>query len=201
VPLWVTVLIAFVGFVGVLSAQFIAAWREDRRWRREQEREELRWRRERQRELDNRDFDGRKEAYAQAISAVEASDWLTYPVIKSLRRDPHLTEEELVDVRRAREELRHSLGQVNLHAPQRFNELLRGAMLPRSDLALEIMAGERDREKIETLWDQSQTGYRVMRMEMRRDLGLDAEDLPEGWVYDLSQRHYRAEQGLDQDGG
>src|SRR3954453_5116473 len=53
VPLWVTILIAFVGLLGVLSAQFIAAWREDRRWRRD-----------RQREIDNRDFEGRRDAYS-----------------------------------------------------------------------------------------------------------------------------------------
>ncbi|WP_132125083.1 hypothetical protein [Actinocrispum wychmicini] len=193
VPLWVTILVAFVGFVGVLSAQLIAAWREDRRWRREQEREELRWRRERQRELDNRDFDLRKDSYAQVISAVEAFDWIIYPIIKGFRRDPQLNAEDLADARRVREELRHSLGQVNLYAPTRFNDLLRGAMLPRSNLVMELINDQQDREKIETLWDSSQTGYRRMRAEMRRDLGLDAEDLPDDWAYDLSVRHYREE--------
>jgi hypothetical protein len=201
VPLWVTILVAFVGFIGVLSAQFIAAWREDRRWRREQEREELRWNRERVKEVEDRNFTGRQTAYAQVIAAVEACDWLLYPLIKVTRRGGEPTVEELAEVRRAREELRHSLGPVNLHAPQRFNELVRSAMLPRSNLAMELMSERRTRERIETLWDESQTGYRVMRREMRRDLGLDAEDLPEGWKYDLSARHYLAEQaGGEADG-
>lgn len=192
-PLWVTILVALVGFVGVLSAQFIAAWREDRRWRREQEREELRWRRERERELSNRDYDLRKDSYAQVISAVEAFDWIVYPIIKGFRRNPDLSAEDLADARRVREELRHSLGQVNLYAPTRFNELLRGAMLPRSDLVMELTGQRPEREKIETLWDTSQAGYRRMRVEMRRDLGLDAEELPEGWTYDLSMRDYKKE--------
>jgi hypothetical protein len=201
VPLWVTILVALVGFIGVLTAQFIAAWREDRRWRREQEREEVRWNRERAKEIENRDYDGRQSAYVQVISAAEGCDWLVYPVIKMLRRGERLGEVELADVRRVREELRHSLGMVNLYAPQRFHELVRKCMLPRSNLALELMNPEPRRERVEVLWDESQTGYRRMRMEMRRDLGLDAEDLPEDWVYDLSVRQYLAEQETGRDQG
>ncbi|MBE1463102.1 hypothetical protein [Kibdelosporangium phytohabitans] len=67
-----TIAVALVGFVGVLSAQFIAAWREDRRWRRDQEREDKKWQRERDKEIDNRGYEGRQNAYAQVIAAVEA---------------------------------------------------------------------------------------------------------------------------------
>jgi hypothetical protein len=183
VPLWVTILIAFVGLLGVLSAQFIAAWREDRRWRRD-----------RQREIDNRDFEGRRDAYSQMMSALEAFDWLVYPVIKRFRRNPRLDEDDVADLRRAREELRHSLGPVYLHAPQRFNEHIRKATLSRSDLAMEMMAAERDRERVEYMWDRAQTGSRRLRAEMRSDLGMDAENLPADWVYDLSVRAYREEQ-------
>ena len=182
VPLWVTILIALVGLLGVLSAQLIAAWREDRRWRRD-----------RQREVDNRDFEGRRDAYNQMMSALEAFDWLVYPVIKRFRRDPELTEDEVADVRRAREELRHSLGPVYLHAPQRFNDLIRKATLSRSDLAMELMA-DRSRERVESMWDRAQTGSRMLRAEMRADLGMDTENLPADWVYDLSVRAYREEQ-------
>lgn len=182
-PLWVTILIAFVGLLGVLSAQFIAAWREDRRWRRD-----------RQREIDNRDFEGRRDAYSQMMSALEAFDWLVYPVIKRFRREPNLSDEDVADLRRAREELRHALGPVYLHAPQRFNKSIRQATLSRSDLAMEMMSAERDRERVEHMWDRSQTGSRMLRAEMRSDLGMDAENLPADWVYDLSVRAYREEQ-------
>jgi hypothetical protein len=59
VPLWVPVIVALLGFIGVLGAQAIAAWRDDRRWQQEAEREELRWNRDRAREKDNRSYQGR----------------------------------------------------------------------------------------------------------------------------------------------
>ncbi|MET0134153.1 MAG: hypothetical protein ABW215_11235, partial [Kibdelosporangium sp.] len=125
VPLWVTILVAFVGFVGVLSAQFVAAWREDRRWRRDQQREDKKWDRERAKEIDNRSFEGRQNAYAQIIASVEAYDWLVYPVIAMVRRDALPGAEEKTEVRRAREELRLSLGPVNLFAPAHIKDMLR----------------------------------------------------------------------------
>lgn len=181
-----TIAVAFVGFAGVLSSQFIAAWREDRRWRRDQEREDKKWSRERAKEIENRDYDGRKEAYSQIISSVEAYDWLLYPVMAHIRRTADnptgLSDDQKDEVKRAREELRQSLGLINLFAPQRFNELLRKTMLPRSRLAMGLIAGPApDWTQVEAHWRDAQRGYRVMRAEMRRDLGLDAEALPEEW--------------------
>jgi hypothetical protein len=153
VPLWVTILIALVGLLGVLSAQFIAGWREDRRWRREQQREELRWQRDRQRELDNRDYEGRQSAYAQVISAVEAYDWVVYPAIMQLRDGDELSAETVAALHREREELRLSFGLINLNAPQRFNELLRAATLPRSSLVLAMVDDDLDLPRVEELWE------------------------------------------------
>lgn len=186
VPLWVTIAVAFVGFAGVLSAQFIAAWREDRRWRRDQAREDKKWSRERDKEIENRDYEGRKNAYGQIIADVEAYDWLVYPVVAAVRRmadNPQiLRDDQKAEVSKAREELRHSLGPVNLFAPQRFNDMLRKTMLPRSRLAMYLTTGPAPEwTRVKELWDESQRGYRVMRAEMRRDLGLDAEVLPEEW--------------------
>jgi hypothetical protein len=180
VPLWVTIAVAFVGFAGVLGAQFIAAWREDRRWRREQEREDKRWERERVKERENRSYEGRQDAYVKIIAAVEAYDWLVYPVVAAVRRiadNPQvLRPDQRDDVWRAREELRHSLGPVNLFASERFNELLRKTMLPRSRLSMYMSADTRAPEwtRVKELWDESQAGFKQMRVEMRRDLGLEA---------------------------
>lgn len=46
VSVWVPIAVGVIGVLGVISGQLINAWREDRRWKREQEREELRWQRE-----------------------------------------------------------------------------------------------------------------------------------------------------------
>jgi hypothetical protein len=180
VPLWVTLLIALLGLLGVLSAQLIAAWREDRRWKREQQREDHRWQRERQRELENRDFEGRQNAYVQVIAAIEGFDWLVYPGMAAIRNGRPITDEIVADMRRARDEIRMSLGPVNLHAAKRFNKLLSAAVLPRSRLAMDVVGDvNRDPDHIEKLWKAGQTGYRQMRAHMRTDLGLDAEEFPD----------------------
>jgi hypothetical protein len=51
VSIWVPIIVGFIGLIGVIAGQLVNAWREDRRWRREQEREDLRWKREAEREL------------------------------------------------------------------------------------------------------------------------------------------------------
>jgi hypothetical protein len=54
VPLWVTILISIITFIGALGGalggQLLAARRDDRRWEREARREDARWERERERE-------------------------------------------------------------------------------------------------------------------------------------------------------
>lgn len=43
--------------LGVIAGQLINAWREDRRWKREQAREDLRWQREREKDKSQRDHE------------------------------------------------------------------------------------------------------------------------------------------------
>lgn len=74
-------MVAVLGLAGVISAQLIAGWREDRRWRRELEREELRWERER----DKRSYDARAAAYAELVGAIESFDWVLYHAQHALR--------------------------------------------------------------------------------------------------------------------
>ncbi len=45
VSVWVPLVVALLGVVGIVAGQLVNAWREDRRWKREQQREELRWQR------------------------------------------------------------------------------------------------------------------------------------------------------------
>lgn len=176
VPLWVTIAVALVGFSGVLCAQLIAAWREDRRWRREQEREELRWNRERTRELENRDYENRRDAYAKVVSALEAFDWMIFPALKDLRNGKRAAGEHTTVLQQAREEIRQAVGPIQLLAPLSIAALVRDAALPRSNLAMHLMTDNPDRERGEQLWREGQDGYEHLRARMRADLGLDAED-------------------------
>ncbi|WP_143267172.1 hypothetical protein [Amycolatopsis thailandensis] len=49
--------VALLGIIGVVAGQLVNAYREDRRWRREQAREDLRWTRERQRWTEEREVE------------------------------------------------------------------------------------------------------------------------------------------------
>ncbi|MCA1195133.1 hypothetical protein [Saccharopolyspora sp. 6V] len=78
VPIWVPIAVAILGIIGIIAGQLINTWREERRWRREEEREEVRHLREKekeklQREHDNvLDWRGRRiEAYADALDHID----------------------------------------------------------------------------------------------------------------------------------
>jgi hypothetical protein len=172
VPLWVPLVVALFGLIGVVFAQVIAGWREDRRWRREAEREELRW----QREREARQHEARANAYAELIGVVEAFDFLLFEgrqVASAGRKlDAHLAEE----LRSASAEARRALGPINLHAPERIRSALRDTVVPRVSLSRLLLDGTGE-DRYRSLWDQGQREYKSLRAEMRRNLGLDVEEL------------------------
>ncbi|WP_158882983.1 hypothetical protein [Amycolatopsis anabasis] len=177
VPLWVPIVVAVFGFTGVIAAQLIAGWREDRRWRRELEREEVRWARERERERDNRSYEGRAAGYAELIGAIESFDWVLYQARRLTRRGDELDGQLAAELRKVTAEARGVLGPVNVHAPERIRAMVRESMIRRSDLSVLLLSGRKTDEQ-DRLWREAQLEYRVMRAAMRRDLGLDTEDLP-----------------------
>lgn len=179
VPLWVPIIVALLGFIGVLGAQAIATWREDRRWQREAQREEVRWDRERTREKDNRSYQGRQDAYAQIMGAIESFDWLMFPAYNATRLGYIVTDDMMTDVRVARDETRKALGLVNLLAPEQIRTKLSEVLVTRSTLAMRLLRGDAEPEDCVRLWTKAQRTYRLLRAEMRQDLGLDAEQLPD----------------------
>jgi hypothetical protein len=72
VPLWIPIVVALVGLVGVLAAQVIASRREDKRWDREVHREDQRWAREQESRAEARS-DKRRQELADAIAAFASS--------------------------------------------------------------------------------------------------------------------------------
>ncbi|RZQ65771.1 hypothetical protein [Amycolatopsis suaedae] len=173
VPLWVPIVVGLLGLAGVIGAQLVAGWREDRRWRRETAREELRWQRERERERENRSYEGRAQAYAEVVGAIEAFDWVLYRAreIADGQLDEHLEAELREVAARARD----SLGTINVHAPESVRRMLRESMLRRSTVAIGLLNTPRHPDE-QRLWDEGLREYRLLRAAMRRDLGLDAED-------------------------
>jgi hypothetical protein len=177
VPLWVPVVVALLGLAGVLGAQLVAGWREDKRWRRETEREELRWGREREKDRENRSYEGRAKAYAEVIGAIESFDWVLYDARRVVREGGRLDDTLAGDLRKVTAQARNSLGAVNVHAPERIRAMLRESLLGRSTLATRLLDGlyrPREHER----WQDGQREYKILRRAMREDLGLDAEELP-----------------------
>ena len=177
VPLWVPVVVALLGLGGVLGAQLIAGWREDRRWRRETEREELRWRREREKDRENRSYEGRAKAYAEVIGAIESFDWVIYDARRVVRAGGELDEWLAAELRKATAQARTSLGSVNVQAPERIRALLRESLLGRSTLATRLLDGRYGQQEHDRWWE-AQREYKILRRAMREDLGLDFEESP-----------------------
>lgn len=70
VSVWVPIVVGVIGVVGVIAGQLVNAWREDRRWRREQEREDVRWARENKRESVKLDRDTKIVIFGQLLQAL-----------------------------------------------------------------------------------------------------------------------------------
>lgn len=190
VPVWVPVMVGLLGLAGVLGAQLIAGRREDRRWRREQEREELRWQREqdreelrwqreRQRERDERRYAGRELAYGRMIGLLEAWQWVLHPVKeKVIKAGGAMDEADRAGLEAIRDQAREALGPTNLHAPDGIRWLMRNAVISKVRLTDALLAGEQDRAAMNVQYREGLDHYVAMRTAMRHDLGIDAEVAP-----------------------
>lgn len=73
VSVWVPIVVAVLGILGVVTGQLINLWREERRWERERSREDLRWERERRRDLDTQWRERRFDVHVEVLAAFR--DW------------------------------------------------------------------------------------------------------------------------------
>jgi heme exporter protein D len=161
VPLWLPVAVALLGLAGVLVTQLLNNRREELRWRRDRE---------------ARSHDARATAYAEVMGVIEAFDMVLFENRNAREEHQPINPD---DLKEAAGEARRALGPVNLHAPEAVRVLLSKAVLPRMHLARRILDDANDPATLRPVWDTAQVNYRVLRAEMRRDLGLDAEDLAE----------------------
>lgn len=174
VSVWVPVVVGLLGLAGVLGAQLIAGWREDRRWKREQQREDARWRRERDAEHEQRGYAGRRDAYAKLIGLLETWSWVLYPAQhRVLVEDGELTEDMRAELREMRTLAREALGPVNLYAPTEIRDRMEPAILSKADLTAALLAGERDGERLAPMWERTKATYLTLRAALRHDLGID----------------------------
>lgn len=161
VPLWIPIAVALLGLAGVITTQLLNNRREELRWRRDRE---------------ARSHDARAIAYAEVMGVIEAFDMVLFENRNAREANEPI---EPADVREAAGETRRALGPVNLHAPEAVRVLLSKAVIPRMRLARLILHDATDPAALRPEWDTAQVGYRVLRAEMRRDLGLDTEDVDE----------------------
>lgn len=176
--MWVPLVVALVGLGGVLGAQLVGGWREDRRWQREVQREELRW----QREQAERRHTGREDAYGRVIGALEAWQWVLHPVKERvIVGDGSLDDAQRRQLEAMRDSVREVLGPMNLHAPDDVRHLMRDAVLAKAQLtatllAADLPAGTEDRAALHREYREGLRHYYAMRAAMRRDLGIDPDD-------------------------
>ena len=177
VSVWVPVVVGLIGLAGVLGAQLIAGWRDDRRWKRQQQREEARWQREQVTEREQRSYTGRQEAYAKLIGLLETWSWVLYPAQhRVLIENGELTGEMRAELREMRTLAREALGPVNLYAPTEIRNLMQPAILSKADLTAALLAGDAEQDRLAGLWDETKTTYLTLRAALRRDLGVDGAD-------------------------
>lgn len=118
VPAWVPLVVALLGFVGVIAAQVLAGRRDDRRWRRECEHErEVRTREE------------RAHSYAEVLGVIEAYDWALHRGRKMLEQSRPLDEHLADELREATRSAGRALGAINLHARRSISTCVRSCAL------------------------------------------------------------------------
>lgn len=169
VPVWIPIAVAMLGLAGVVLAQLLAGQRERQRSRDDAAREDRRW----QREREARTYELRAGAYAELIGAIEAFDGVLFQARQTREADQGLDEHQRNGLRDVTSEAQHSLGAVNLHAPESIRTQIREAMR----LSAMLLDPKGSTAKMRPAWDAGQTAYRAMRALMRQDLGLDAEPI------------------------
>lgn len=170
-PVWIPILVAVLGLSGVVVTQVLASRREARRLREEAEREERRWRRER----DARTYEARSAAYAQLVTAFETFDMVMYPARAARLRGLDLDPADAAELREVRGKVRESFGPAVLLAPEDVRRLIQEAGEPRFRHFEALLATDADKDALHSDWDEGQHQYRLLRRQMRIDLGLDAE--------------------------
>ena len=191
VPLWVPIVVGLLGLCGVLGAQVVAGWREDRRWQREISREDLRWQREQERLREERRFTGREQAYGRIIGVIEAWQWVLHPVKERvIEGGGSLDKMSRAALLAIRDQARDALGPSNLHAPDTIRRLMREAVISKVELTDALLADAATARTDSTdstnstddagkrawmlgQYRSSLKAYVDMRTAMRRDLGID----------------------------
>jgi hypothetical protein len=178
---WVPIIVALLGLAGVTTTQVLASRREAARVREETAREARHW----QQERETRANEARASAYAQLIGVIEAYDMTVYEPLRARLKGRDLDPVDLVELRQALNNFRESFGPAVLHAPEQIRQLIRNASTPRLRIAATLLAPGKDIDA-NSEWHASQRGYRVLRAQMRTDLGLDAETVED---IDHARRH------------
>lgn len=162
VPVWVPIVVALLGFAGVVLTQALNVHTERRRWERERAAEH---------------YEARANAYAELTGSLEALTGVLFDARRARENGESLSAETQADLRATQRQLQQSLGAVVLRAPEPVRTLVRDATLPNLRLATMLLDPDEDVRHARRTWDAGQLGYRTLRAAMRRDLGLDAEDV------------------------
>lgn len=189
VSVWVPIIVGVLGLVGIVAAQFVNAWREDRRWKREQEREDVRW----QRELDKHSIERRTadlahwrdkkfETYSALLKYMKTWSLFLFETVRDWHdKESSLPEEVKATCHQYFEDSYDYRNEVELIATDRAAlKTLIEAIEVYSDWMIPLSIGKspiRSREThIDDLIDSNHEVIGIVIAAIRVDLGIAADD-------------------------
>lgn len=98
-----------------------------------------------------------------------------YPAGVARLRGLDLDPADVAELREVRGKVRESFGPAVLLAPEDVRRLIHEAVEPRFRHAEALLSTDADKGALRSEWDEGQRRYRLLRRQMRIDLGLDAE--------------------------
>ena len=176
VSIWVPVVVGVIGLIGVVVGQLINAWREDRRWKREQEREDLRWQRERERESDGREHDLRKywidkklEYYANSLQVTR--QWIEAAERASIH--PRLGD-ELDEFASADGAFKEVFAQIEIFGSGYMHEIVEKLNDLQTSYFFSIVGAEQmPPDALKAMSSDLESSYKLMREQIRKELQIE----------------------------
>ena len=174
VPIWVPLVVALIGLLGVLATQVLSGRREDRRWERERDREDSKRKTDRQIKQADKWYERKLDAYSRVISSLEAWGWKLYPLSRDvLKGSRTLTDGEREELARMRELALDALAPMNLYAPDTVREKFVLAMTSLADFTRELLKGEETIDELRERRRHSREMYKDVRKAIRDELGTN----------------------------
>ena len=174
VSVWIPLLVALIGFLGIIGSQVISARREDRRLARESRERESQRISERETQKEERNLARKVEAYEKAMNVNESWGWSLFPIARPILSGEKtgLTVDERELLTGLRESALEALAPLNMFAPEAVREPLRLALVSRADFTRHLLLDDETLEDLNERWKTLWDLHRKARDAVRKDLEI-----------------------------